>query len=455
MKPIVTADEFRRVDSSYTGDLTLAMNRAGHAVALAAVRTGAGYGRRVAVLAGTGNNGGDGYVAARYLRSRGVAVEVHALGPPKTDLARAARKEAEESGVATRALGGVVVADLVIDALFGGGARSGLPAEVLAWMSTSSPVVAVDFPTGLDPDTGLVPEEAFTAVETVTFGGLKTGHVRGDGPEKCGLVTVADIGISGGEPSMFIAEEEDALRASRRRTAHKWSAGSVLIVGGSSGIVGASILAGRAALEFGAGSVYVASPRPDLVQVTAPELPAFGFDRATAELGRFDVVVAGPGLASSDLAAVRPILTEASRVVLDAGGLTPETLAAARAGGAEVVVTPHDAEFARVAGVDAGTYSVRSFASRAGIVVLRKGNPTMISDGGLPVLVTTGGPELASIGTGDVLAGMIGALWSRGLTPMESAVSGAYWHGVAGADLVIDGTVTASRLAQRIGKFAW
>jgi hydroxyethylthiazole kinase-like uncharacterized protein yjeF len=455
MKPVLTADEYRRVDKAYRGDLIQAMDRAGHAVALAAARAGAGYGRRVVVLAGPGNNGGDGYVAARYLKARGVFVVVRALASPATPEARDAAAKAAACGVPVAGLGVVEQADLVIDALFGGGVRDGLPDEVLSWMGTTAPVVAVDYPTGLDPDTGAIEERAFQAVETVTFSTLKTGHVRGNGPDTCGRVTVADIGITGGEPSMFIAEESDASRPHRGRKTHKWSAGAVLVLGGSTGIVGAAALAGRAALNFGAGTVVVASPRVDLVQQISPELPAFTIDQAAESLSRFDVVVAGPGLADADAEVVRPILAKSERVVLDAGGLTSAMVDAARDGGAEVVITPHDAEFIRVAGVAAGTFSVRSFAARAGITVLRKGNPTMVSDGDLPVLVTTGGPELASIGTGDVLAGMIGALWARGLGPTAAAISAAYWHGVAGASLAEQETVTAAGLVGQITAYAW
>lgn len=455
MRPVLTASEYRRVDEAHAGDMGVAMDRAGHAVALAAARRGAGYGKRVVVLAGPGNNGGDGYVAARYLRGRGAHVEVHALAPPVTDLAKTAASAARESGVILRDLDDPVPADLVVDAVFGGGGRPGAPANLLAWMDTPAPVIAVDYPSGLDPDTGEVIEEAFHAIETVTFGTMKTGHVRGRGPDYCGTITVADIGVGGGSPSMFVAEESDALRPQRRRTVHKWSAGAVLVVGGSVGLVGASILAGRTALAFGAGTVYLASNRVDLVQQSAPDLPAYDLERALDQLDRFDVVVAGPGLASDDTESVRPVLAKARRVVLDAGGLTPLLLEASKDGGGEVVLTPHDGEFAGVAGASAGVYSIRSFASREGVVVLRKGNPTMISDGGLPVLVTTGGPELASIGTGDVLAGMIGALWARGLSPVQAAVSGAYWHGVAAGDLARTGTVTARQLARHVARFAW
>jgi hydroxyethylthiazole kinase-like uncharacterized protein yjeF len=454
MRPVLTGEEYRRVDKAFTGDLAEAMERAGHAVALAAARHGAGYGKRVVVLAGPGNNGGDGYVAARHLRTRGAAVEVQALAAPVTDLARAAADRALAAGVVIRELE-VVDTDLVIDAVFGGGSRDGIPSGVLAWMDTPAPVVAVDYPTGLDPDSGAVAERAFRAVETVTFGCLKTGHLLRGGPDHCGMLTVADIGISGGEPSLFVAEAGDAPRPARSRTTHKWAAGSVLVIGGSPGLAGAAILTGRAALAFGAGTVYLTSPDRQASQTAAPELPTYDLDQAREHLDRFDVVVAGPGLAEADQEMARELVTGARRVVLDAGGLTPELIEAARAGDAEVVITPHNAEFARVAGVSAGTFSIRSFAMRKGVTVLRKGNPTMVTDGGLPVLVRTGGPELASIGTGDVLAGMLGALWARGLSGRDAAISAAYWHGVAGADLAARGSLTADRLARHIRKFAW
>lgn len=455
MRPVLTADEWRRVDKAYPGDLIEAMDRAGHAVALAAARAGAAYGQVVAVLVGPGNNGGDGYVAARYLHERGAAVTIHALADPSTGEAIDAAAKARESSVPIRPLGGLNDADIVIDAVFGGGSRRGLPDEVLEWMETPASVIAVDYPTGLDPDTGNVEERAFRAHETVTFGSLKTGHLLNRGPDHCGELTVADIGIEGGDPSMFLAEQADAPRPPRRRRSHKWSAGAVLVASGSSGLIGACILSGRSALAFGAGTVYIASSEVDAAQRIAPELPALTLDDATDQLARFDVVVAGPGLSPDDASALRPLLAKAEQVVLDAGALTPATLNAAKEGGAQVVVTPHDAEFARLAGVGAGTFSMRSLALREGVVVLRKGNPTMVSDGGLPVLVTTGGPELASIGTGDVLSGMIAALWARGLNPVTAAVSAAYWHGVAAGELARSQTVTADVLADYIGGYAW
>jgi NAD(P)H-hydrate epimerase len=455
VKPILTAEEYRRVDQAYPGDLDAAMDHAGLAVALAAVRHGAGYGKRIVVLAGPGNNGGDGYVAARYLARRGAAVEVKVLGEPKTPEAVHAARLARAAGVRVVEMGSRVSADLVIDAVFGGGGRSDLPPVVEEWTQTEAPVIAVDFPTGLDPDTGEAQGAVFTAVETVTFQYLKTGHVKGDGPDVCGLVTVVDLGIVGGEPSMWLAGEEDAPRPRRQRRSHKWTAGAVLVLGGSKGMVGAAVFAGRSALHFGAGSVVVGTTQPDSIAQMAPELLTRPLDEVEDQLDRFDVVVAGPGLSESDHAGVLPLVSKANKVVLDAGALTPELLDAAIEGGADVAVTPHRGEFKRIAGVGGGEFAVRALAQKKGITVLLKGNPTIICDGTIPIVVRSGGPELATIGTGDVLAGMVGALWARGLDARTALVSAAYWHGVAGADLAHGGTVTADRLSTHVGRYAW
>ena len=455
MRPVVTADEYRRVDRAYEGDLDAAMDRAGHAVALAAVRAGAGYGKRVAVLAGPGNNGGDGYVAARYLARRGVAVTVRALGTPKTPEANRAADSARAAGV--RVTGFVEPADeaVVVDALFGGGVRGGLPAEVFPWIDSPVPVVAVDFPTGLDPNSGKVDEQAFQAVETVTFGCLKTGHVLGRGPDLCGDVTVADIGIEGGTPAMFVATADDAVRPVRERSTYKWKAGSVLVVGGSTGLSGAAVLAARGAIRFGAGSVAIASPDRRAVVSNTVEFPTFDMDEAAERLDRFDVIVFGPGLAAEDLTKALPVAGSAGSLVIDAGGLVPDVLDALKNREVEFVLTPHAGEFERLAGRRGGTFSVRALAGKLGGVVLLKGNPTRISDGGLPVLVTTGGPELATIGTGDVLTGMIAALMARGVASLDAAITAAYYHGIAGAEISAGGPITASDLAAAVGSYAW
>lgn len=454
MKPVVTATEANEVEEAYPGDLYQAMERAGHAVALAATRHGADYGKRVAVLVGPGNNGGDGYVAARLLRERGAAVTVHCLGQPKTVDGQRAAERAKASGVPIRDMAWRAPCDLIVDALFGGGARSGLPPEAVAWTEHAAPVIAVDFPSGLDPDTGIAGGDTFRASETVTFSALKTGHVSADGPDRCGKVTVARIGLEAGRPSLWVAEAHDAPRPTRPRRAHKWSAGAVLVAGGSRGMVGAATMAARAALEFGAGSVYLTTPDPDGAHTIAPQVPTVPLG-AVDRPERFDVVVAGPGLAESDRSGVVALVAQAPKVVLDAGALVPEIVEAAHQGDAEVVVTPHAGEFKRLAGVGPGKFSTRSYAQRTGVILLSKGNPTTITDGDLPILVRTGTQALATIGTGDVLAGMLGALWARGLTPMEAAVSAAYWHGVAADSISSERTVTAERLLSGIGRWAW
>jgi hydroxyethylthiazole kinase-like uncharacterized protein yjeF len=449
MLPVLTPEEAHRLDAGWAGPVTVLMERAGMAVAVEAARLGAGYGRQVLVLAGPGNNGGDGYVAARHLRTRGADVKVFALDSPKTPACDWARQDAEAAGVRIRELADPEPGDLVIDAVFGGGFRGGVPEVLRPWMDR--PVRAVDVPTGLDPATGEVEDQSFHAVATVTFHSLKVGHVLGAGPVRCGRVVVADIGLLGGDPSLMIAEEEDCPRPPRPRSAHKWSAGSVLVVGGSQGMLGAAVLAGRAALHFGAGAVGVAVPDGERasVAVLAPELLNFGFEQLP---DRFQVLVIGPGLGSDHGHLVDRLLAEhRGPVVLDADGLRSFTDRRRP----QTVLTPHAGEFRRLASRDPSPASAAELARATEAVVLLKGNPTLVTDGGAPWVVRSGGPELATIGTGDVLAGMIGALMARGLHAAEAARSAAFWHGMAGASLREQGTVTADRLALQVGKFAW
>lgn len=451
MIPVVTAAESARMDQRATDPVEVLMDRAGLAVALEAVEMGVGYGSRVVVLCGPGNNGGDGYVAARYLRRRGVAVTVHALAEPRTDAARWATDGARRTGVPIVPLGTPRPCDLVIDALFGGGFRRGLPAELRPWLSVDAPVLSVDVPTGLDPDTGEAPDGAFCATRTVTFGALKVGHLLGEGPDRSGLVTVADIGLAEGEPVLRMAEALDCPRPERSRLAHKWSAGSVLIVGGNAGMTGAAVMAGRAALHFGAGAVGVASPQRDTVAALGPELLTYAIDDLEGLCRRYDVVVVGPGL--GDLPDVVATVTEhAAAVVADADALADrDPLEAARG---RLVITPHAGEFGRLTDHHPGPDGAGTLAREMGCVVLLKGWPTFVTDGGVPWAVVSGGPELATIGTGDVLAGMIAALWARGLDPIDAARSAAFWHGVAAAELAEQTTATADRLAYHVGRYA-
>ncbi|HHC08975.1 MAG TPA: NAD(P)H-hydrate epimerase, partial [Actinobacteria bacterium] len=309
MRPVITPEESARLDAAATLPVDVLMERAGYAVARWAATLGVGYGSRIVVLAGRGNNGGDGYVAARHLRRRGAEVVVRALGAPKRPAARRAAALAEAAGVRIEPLG---VPDgeweLLVDAAFGVGFRGGLPPELVPWTELGGPVLAVDVPSGLDAATGEVVDAAFSAELTVTFHALKTGHLLGEGPDRSGRVEVVDIGLDGERPEFLLCEEADAPRPTRPRTAHKWSAGSVLVVGGSPGMVGAPVLVADAALRAGAGAVAIACPeglqpiyetmRPGLLTVAVAPGDRFGADAGSVlgRASRYDVLVVGPGL---------------------------------------------------------------------------------------------------------------------------------------------------------------
>ncbi len=461
MRPVLTAEQSRRQDAVARVDPRTLLDRAGLAVAMQAVRLGAGYGSRVAVLAGPGNNGGDGYVAGRYLAGRGAMVDVYPLTAPRTGPARWAYRLAQNEGVAVREWHDPRPADLVIDALFGAGFRGTLP-DLSAWQGIPA-CLAVDVPSGLDATTGEAGDGVLSADATVTFHGYRVGHLVGSGPDVCGEVTVADIGLPDVEPEMWLCEEVDAPLPVRARTAHKWSAGSVLVVGGSDGLDGAATLTARAALRAGAGAVMIACPPTVEEKVRSPEIMtrAIGTSRSLSlgdvpqllELaGRFDVVIIGPGLGSADDLGgfVRGVLRGWNGpMVADADALNaldgPEDLV--REG--ETIITPHAGEFFRLTGRTAAYQEAMRLAENSGVTVLLKGAPTFVM-GAQRWVVNSGGPELATIGTGDVLAGMIGAFRAVGLDGPTAARSAAYWHGRAAADLQRTRTVTADQLVDHL-----
>jgi NAD(P)H-hydrate epimerase len=469
VKPIITPAESSRLDQASTEPVEELMERAGFAVAVAAADMGVGYGDRVTVLAGRGNNGGDGYVAARYLAGRGAQVTVRSLGLPKGDYspARKAGTAAVKAGVSVIELGDPAPCDFVVDALFGVGFRGTLPEVAVPWTELDVAVLAVDVPSGLDALTGKISGPAFTADVTVTFGAAKTGHYLAEGPERSGELRVADIGLGDPFPELLLCEEVDAPLPMRDRRAHKWSAGSVAVVGGSPGITGAAMLAARSALNAGAGAAAIVCPGglQPIYAALDPGVMTVGVgdaDRFTAvdvasvlkAAERYDVLVVGPGLGAVEPGFVAGLIAGwDSALVLDADGLNalgaPTELAVRTA---PTVVTPHRGEFTRLTGEDAGYDSARRLANDAGITVLLKGNPTFVTDGTETWVVNTGGPELATIGTGDVLAGMIGAYAAAGLPGPVATRSGAYHHGMAGARLAQTQVVTATDLAEEIGR---
>ena len=470
MQLVITPEESRRLDAASAEPIETLMERAGLVVAIAAARLGAVYGSRVSILAGPGNNGGDGYVAARLLAGRGCAVTVHAVKPPAGETAAAsAATRAESAGVRIVPLGAPTATDLVVDALFGVGFRGKLPEAVNPWLEIEAPVLAVDVPSGLDATKGVCSGPCFRVAATVTFHALKLGHLLGEGPERCGSVTVADIGLEGGTPELRLCELEDAPVPQRKRTIHKWSVGSVLVVGGAPGITGAPVLTARSALEMGAGAVAVACPGavassvvasgPGLMTRPTGAADVFGQDDVKAVLQHgegFDVMVLGPGLGQAAPGFVEAIAEHFSgKLLIDADGLNAldgmEVLAARRG---PTMLTPHSGEFERLSGAAATYLAASHLAKTAGATVLLKGNPTFVV-GAERWVVTSGGPELASIGTGDVLAGMAAALWARGLDAEVAARSAAYRHGLAGVDVAAAGSVTAEKLSDVVGSYAW
>ncbi len=467
MKPVITPEESSRLDAESAVPVATLMERAGMGVALHASRLGAGYGRRVAILAGTGNNGGDGWVAARYLMRRGAAVTVHSIGYPRGDgsAARAAAVAATRSGVQVRDLEEQEPVDLVIDALFGVGFRGSLPDGVVPWTETNTPVLAVDLPSGLDATTGEASGPVFTATRTVTFHALKTGHILGVGPEHSGAVSVVDIGLTGEQAELRIFEESDLVNPGRPRDAHKWSVGSVVVVGGAPGITGAALLTATGAQAGGAGAASVVCPggvqqvyafrRPGVMTAGIGTGDRFGVDDAAAVLAaadRYDVMVLGPGLGPVPPGFVAAVAGGwRGPLVIDADGLNALSGVAAldhRPG--PTVITPHAAEFGRLTGEQATYQAAAKVATSVGITVLLKGNPTFVL-GNEKWVIRSGGPELATIGTGDVLAGVIAARWAGGQDPETAARSAAYLHGVAGARLAERETVTAETLVAEIG----
>ena len=465
MKPVLSVEEMRRVDAESTVPVDQLMDAAGFAVACEAARMGVGYGSPVHLLGGEGHNGGEGHVAARYLRRRGARVVVHFLGLPDPESAAGRAFDATAAeGVSFVPLGDPRHGDLVIDALFGTGFAGELPPEAAAWTETDAPVLAVDIPSGLDGDTGEPRGPVFRADRTVAFHALKQGHLVGQGPDYCGKVTVAEIGLSGGDPTMHVVEATDIRLPERQRQTHKWTAGSVATVGGMSGLTGAALLAARTALRTGAGSsVLLTTAATDPVyEALAPEIPSIQASESAswrdhasevlALIGRFDVLVVGPGLEPPPPNFVDRLLAGfEGPMVVDAGAIGAigrvDTLLERTA---PTVLTPHAGEFRRLTGMDPTPEEAMTLAAATGSVVLLKGNPTYVASEVLAV-VDTGGPELASIGTGDVLAGLIASLMAQGLGPSEAAEAGAHLHGVAGRRVRTQRRLIATDLVDELG----
>jgi NAD(P)H-hydrate epimerase len=464
MFELLTAEEMGRADrlavASGVPGATL-MENAGRAVAEEVARRFPDI-ETVAVLCGPGNNGGDGFVAARHLEQRGYKVRLGFDGDPTKlpdDAAAMAKRFAgRRLPLHPNILSG---ADVVVDALFGAGlARpiEGRLAQLIDSVNASAlAVIAVDVPSGVDGTTGEARGVAIKAAATVTFFRLKPGHVLLPGRSLCGEVSLADIGIPGSvlaeiAPKTFV--NQPALWLARypwpKDDSHKYARGHAVVVSGPVYSTGAARLAARGALRAGAGLVTVASPR-DALQVNAAQLTAIMVREADDARGlnalladaRKNAVLIGPGVGvgqrTKDM--VMTALGSGAAVVLDADALTSYAedsgplFAAIAAHGAPVVFTPHDGEFARLFPDLASLPKLdraRQAASRSGAVIALKGADTVVAapDGRASINANTS-PWLATAGTGDVLAGMILGLLAQAMPAFEGTSAAVWLHGAA------------------------
>ena len=439
------------------------MENAGRAVADAAAKML--QGRRVVVVAGPGNNGGDGFVAARYLAERALAVSVYFVGKRerlKGDAALAAQRwngPVSEPAAFTDC-------DVIIDALFGAGLDrdvEGPARNVIDLMNAASaPIVAVDLPSGVNGTTGAVLGRAVNAQLTVTFFRRKPGHFLLPGRLHCGVVEVADIGIPERVlekigPTTF-ADDPALWRNAfpqARTEGHKYSRGHAVVVSGGASSTGAARLAARGALRAGAGLVTIASPREalninaaeSLAVMVRPvdgpvELKEFLVDK------RRNAIVLGPGggVGAAMREQVRAALESDAAVVLDADALTsfagkPDTLATAigKRSGRPVVLTPHEGEFSRLFStleLEAHSRSkvekARLAAARSGAVLVLKGADSVVAaPSGRVAIADNGPPTLATAGSGDVLAGIVCGLLAQGMPVFEAACAAVWLHGEA------------------------
>jgi hydroxyethylthiazole kinase-like uncharacterized protein yjeF len=443
------------------------MENAGRAVADATARM---QRRRVIVVAGPGNNGGDGFVAARHLSGRGFVVRLCFVGDPKklkNDAALAAVRwngALEDASPAALADG-----DIIIDALFGAGLDrdvEALPRAMIDAMNSSGvPVIAVDLPSGVNGTSGAVMGAAVDASRTVTFFRRKTGHLLLPGRLRCGAVEVADIGI----PESVLEEIKPQTFANTpafwgssfphlRSQGHKYSRGHAVVVSGGSSATGAARLAARGALRAGAGLVTIASPREALA-INATESLAVMVRRVdgAAELGEFladkrrNAVVLGPGggVGTAMQEQALSALASQAAVVLDADALTsfadePAILVSAigqrpRRG---VVLTPHEGEFSRLfkeiykdTQDNSKVEKTRLASEYCGAVVVYKGADTVVAAPDRRAAIADNGPpSLATAGSGDVLSGIIAGLMAQGMQPFEAACAGVWLHGEAAVE---------------------
>ena len=442
------------------------MARAGLAAAEYARELLGEYGRTVLVLAGPGNNGGDAFEVATHLKNWFYRVEVVFTGDEhglSGDALAALKKWRESGGMTYAAAPAALRPDLVVDGLFGIGLTRPLEggyAELIAGINRlPAKKLALDIASGINADTGAIMGCALRATHTITFIALKPGQLTLDGPDHCGELRIAALGLDASAllPGKGSTIGEQSLRqalAPRPKNFHKGKAGSVAILGGSHGMVGAAFLAGRAALKLGAGKVFLGlmtdhPPRLDYLQ---PEL-MLRTPRDLLEAGLINCFAVGPGMGTVKSAEqlLREVLDAQAPLVLDADALnlvaSSKTLQARLSKrSAASVLTPHPAEAARL--LDCATAAVQAdrikaalaLAERYRACVVLKGNGSIVAaPDGTWRINTSGNPGMAAAGMGDVLAGMIASLVAQGADALSATAAAVWLHGAAADALVAQG----------------
>ncbi|HWI63945.1 MAG TPA: NAD(P)H-hydrate dehydratase [Symbiobacteriaceae bacterium] len=501
---VVSAEQMRtienRVFTKYGIPSNVVMEIAGRQVAVLARRLNQEkHPGSIVVVCGRGNNGGDGLVAARWLRHWGLSVQAVVWSafddlPPDAQAAlHAARMAGVQILMPAQAAEALHNAGLIIDAVLGTGSvgsARGLAAEAIKLINQAGrPVLAVDIPSGVTTDTGKAEGPAVRADYTVTFGLPKLGLFQFPGTDLAGKVIVADIGLSVGaveaeeiDAELTLAADIKSWLPNYSRNAHKGTRGRVLVAAASRGMTGAAALAGEAALRVGAGLVYVAAPessqsvvaglRAEFMTLPFPESQYGGFAEAAAEpflakAARADALAVGPGMGTDPevQAFIRKVVASSpAPLVIDADGIkafsgNPALLAEAPV---PLVLTPHPGEMAHLLGISIDAVqsdrfsAVRQAAQVTKAVVLLKGAYTLIAEpGGVVWINPTGNRALGTGGSGDVLTGIIAGLLAQGMGAQEAAVTGAYMHGMAGDRLAevegLDG-VLAGDLADELPK---
>ncbi|RJP78927.1 MAG: NAD(P)H-hydrate dehydratase [Candidatus Zixiibacteriota bacterium] len=504
MKKIATAEEMRRLDQAAieeTGIPGLVLMENASWGILRTIREMIGpelAGRRILIACGKGNNGGDGYAVARHLLNRKADVRVLTAGPVeelKGDALTNARIFQNMGGSVTEVkmhgpMPGPPPGELIVDALLGTGvqgAAKGLVARMIDWINARpEPVLAVDIPSGVDSDTGQVHGPAVRAECTVTMGMRKRGLVLPPGRELAGRVSVANISLppgiwAGTQIPFHLLEKKDipAMLPRRARTAHKGDCGRAFVLAGSPGMTGAAALCSQATLRIGAGLVILGIPA-SLNPILEAKLTEV-ITRRLAEnregclspdampvledlVSWADVVGVGPGLSQhpDTEQTVRMLLGSIKKpLVIDADGLNVMGMESEFAGMLPPgsILTPHPGEFSRLTGMPVEeilTHRVdlaRRKAADWGAVLVLKGSPTIIADpGGAAYCNPTGGPVLATGGSGDVLTGMILGLLAQGCPPLHAACAGVFLHGLAG-DLAAREIGVAATVAGDLDRF--